>query len=136
MAWLDAFRGRGPKSEGDVREGAGREPSDAHGRLLACAKCQNPVTDKAAMIAVNGLRTHVFTNPDGYRFRIGCFAKAHGLRGVGEPTLEYTWFAGFSWQVQVCSRCQEQLGWLYRSSDSSFYGLILTELLEIEGEAP
>src|SRR5262245_63170347 len=98
MHRLDAFGGRGSKTDAPAREESGDEPTRPGGRRLLCAKCRNPITDKSAMVAVSGLRTHVFTNPDGYRFRIGCFAKAHGLRGLGEPTLEYTWFAGFTWQ--------------------------------------
>jgi hypothetical protein len=133
MAWLDSFRGRS-KPEGDVREERDERADTRRGRTLVCAKCQNPIANKAAMIAVNGTRTHLFTNPDGYRFRIGCFATARGLDGVGEPTDEYTWFAGFTWQAQTCARCQGHIGWLYQSKDSSFYGLILSQLVEVDAQ--
>jgi hypothetical protein len=132
VAWLDAFRG-GPVGAGvDASPGAADFATQGPGRVLACAKCQSPVTHKSALIAVDGSRTHVFTNPDGDRFRIGCFAEARGLIGVGRPTLEYTWFAGFTWQVELCARCQDQLGWLYRSGVSGFHGLILAQLLELD----
>jgi Yippee zinc-binding/DNA-binding /Mis18, centromere assembly len=128
MTWLDAFRSVATEPADDARESGVRGAGQRRRRALACVKCGSSVTDKAAMISVNGTRTHLFTNPDGYRFRIGCFASAHGLLGVGEPTDEYTWFPGFTWQVQTCSRCQEQIGWLYQSTDSaSFYGLILSQ---------
>jgi hypothetical protein len=132
MAWLDAFREGGPNASVDLSQDAAHFATQGPGRVLVCAKCQNPVTHNSAMIAVDGSRTHVFTNPDGDRFRIGCFAEARGVFGVGPPTLEHTWFAGFTWQVELCARCQDQLGWLYRSGDAAFHGLILTQLLELD----
>jgi len=136
MAWLDALRGGGARAQGDARAGSERGASQRHSRTLACASCANPVTDKSAMIAVNGTRTHLFTNPDGYRFRIGCFDRAQGLDGDGEPTYEYTWFAGFTWQAQTCARCHVHIGWLYQSQASSFYGLILSQLVEVASDTP
>jgi len=136
MASLDALRGGGPATPGAAREEQERGVGQRRGRTLACASCANPITDKSAMIAVNGTRTHLFTNPDGYRFRIGCFAGAHGLDGDGEPTYEYTWFAGFTWQAQSCSRCHVHVGWFYQSQESSFYGLILSQLVEVASDQP
>lgn len=81
---------------------------------------------------MSGSHEHRFTNPDGFRFRIGCFSEASGLAKFGPSTLEHTWFAGYSWQVELCGGCREQLGWFYRSDEHSFHGLILDNLVEVE----
>lgn len=100
------------------------------GRVLACAYCRLPITTTAARVEVGGAHAHRFANPEGIRFHVGCFADAAGLRPVGPSSSYWTWFPGFSWRVELCARCGEQLGWLYRSSDSAFHGLILDRLIE------
>jgi hypothetical protein len=104
------------------------------GRALGCAFCRQPITTTAAAIQIAGSHEHVFVNPDNDVFRIGCFADASGLKKYGSSTMEFTWFAGYSWQVELCAQCREQLGWLYRSSGRMFHGLILDNLVEIEEE--
>jgi hypothetical protein len=46
--------------------------------------------------------------------------------------MYWTWFPGYSWQVELCGHCDEQLGWIYRSSDADFHGLILDRLIEVK----
>ena len=48
--------------------------------------------------------------------------------------MEFTWFAGYSWQSELCSSCRAFLGWLYRKGDHRFHGLVLAGLIEIEDE--
>lgn len=81
---------------------------------------------------MNGSHEHVFVNPDNERFRIGCFKDATGLLRVGPSSLEYTWFAGYTWQSEVCAGCRDFLGWLYRKGDHRFHGLVLDALVEID----
>ncbi len=111
---------------------AGTPYADGAGRVLACLGCQRAITTTAARIEMGGAHVHSFDNPDGVRFRIGCFADASGLLRVGTPSLEWTWFAGFSWQAEVCAGCRAHLGWLYRAGADRFHGLILDALLEID----
>ncbi len=94
--------------------------------------CQHAITTTAARIEVGGAHVHSFVNPDGDRFRIGCFANAGALLCVGPSSLEWTWFAGFSWQAEVCAGCRMHLGWLYRAGANRFHGLILDALVEID----
>ena len=82
---------------------------------------------------MNGSHEHVLKNPDGEQFQVGCFADASGLRCVGPTTLEFTWFAGYAWQSQVCASCRTFLGWLYRRGADRFHGLVLAALIEIDG---
>lgn len=100
-------------------------------RRLLCAQCRTPVTDANARVHRLGRHEHVFANPDGVVFRIGCFADAPGCRMVGAATGRWTWFPGFRWQVALCAACGAHLGWRYSGPGAErFYGLILARLVE------
>jgi len=120
---------------GSVRTVPDPGEDDGGGAVLACAFCQRPVTTTAARIEVDGAHEHSFTNPHGFRFTIGCFAQAVGCRVSGEPSTFWTWFPGFSWQIESCGRCGEHLGWLFHSADGEFHGLILDRLVSLDEDA-
>jgi hypothetical protein len=107
-------------------------PRDDTGRVLVCAACLGAVTTTGARIEMSGSHAHTFSNPSGIVFHIGCFAVAPGGGEASEPTTYHSWFPGYAWQIVVCRACHEHLGWLFRSRDSRFYGLILDRLTEIE----
>jgi hypothetical protein len=111
----------------DEREVTG----DGAGRVLVCAACLQAVTTTDSRVEVGGAHTHTFANPVGIVFHIGCFAVAPGCIPVGEASKEFTWFAGFAWQVATCRGCGEHLGWLFRSTDRRFHGLIVDRLAEV-----
>jgi hypothetical protein len=146
-AWFEVERGdprggrfclrrQGSQSAGDRQ--LAPDPSTEHGRgeVLACAYCGRAITTRAARIEVNGLHAHSFANPEGINYRVGCFADAGGLVVVGPRSTYWTWFAGYSWQVELCANCRQQLGWYYRSADGVFHGLILDRLVEVEEGTP
>jgi len=99
--------------------------------VIACAFCLHAVTTPAARIAVGGAHAHSCVNPHGLRFHFGCFAEA-SCRAVGEPSVYWSWFPGFSWQIELCAHCGEHLGWRFRSPDRVFHGLILDRLVEAD----
>lgn len=103
------------------------------GQRIVCAACGNLVTNTAAKVEVNGSHRHVFFNPHGIMFELGCFMAAPGTIRTGPPVEEFTWFSGHSWQITICGRCNVHLGWYYETSFSGFYGLILPALREEEG---
>ncbi len=79
---------------------------------------------------MGGAHQHRFLNPLGAAFRIGLFGQAPGCVATGPATLEYTWFAGYAWQVALCGGCHTHLGWRYaRAGAAPFYGLIIDRLL-------
>jgi hypothetical protein len=90
------------------------------------------ITSTAERIEMDGSHEHVFVNPDNDRFQIGCFNGAPGLLRVGPASMEATWFAGYSWQGEVCGGCRGFLGWLYRKGEHRFHGLILAGLIEVD----
>lgn len=98
---------------------------------LLCAACRTKITWKQASISISGSHSHVFVNPAGLVFEVGCFSRAINLSGLGPITSEFTWFPGYSWQTALCSFCHSQIGWIYNSEDESvFFGLILDRLIE------
>jgi hypothetical protein len=105
-------------------------PDESLGRARwCCAACGHGITGREQSIEVAGKFVHRFVNPAGLVFDIGCFREASGCVAVGEPVLEWTWFATYRWQVAVCGRCSVQLGWRY-TGGGSFFGLILERLAE------
>lgn len=135
------MNGRLALRAGDQKPATSKPPApelsgdEGPGRALGCAFCRRPITSSAAAIEVSGAHEHSFTNPAGITFRIGCFADAAGLTRAGPSTLEWTWFPGYAWQVELCAGCREQLGWFYRSPHGRFHGLILDNLVEIDEES-
>ena len=96
---------------------------------LLCAQCLHPITAEAWRMAVAGSHRHVFANPGGLVFEIGCFSSAPGCAALGPPTPDFSWFSGTLWQVAVCAACGLHLGWRYEQATSGlFFGLILDRL--------
>lgn len=102
------------------------------GEYLACRRCLSVVTVGSERIEVQGAHTHSFTNPHGLFFDIGCFRHAPGCSYASDASYEFTWFAGFRWQVAVCRGCMEHLGWLFTSGGSRFNGLILDKIVSVQ----
>ena len=102
------------------------------GHALLCVACRNVVTWSGEKMQVHGKHAHVFFNPAGIVFELGCFRTAPGCACIGQPTLEFTWFDGYAWRVCLCSTCRNHLGWHYRDvrGPGAFYGLILSQLIE------
>ena len=111
-------------------------PGTAATDVFYCFLCDHEITSERARISVNGSAKHVFTNPDGIVFQLGCFAAATGCAQTGTPTEEHTWFAGYNWRFALCANCHTHLGWLYSNEDdSTFYGLILDRIVSIYGSS-
>ncbi len=96
---------------------------------LICKSCRSHITNIEQKIRVEGSHKHTFFNPSGQVFGLGCFKHAPGCTRVGTPCSEFSWFAGMTWQVAVCSNCFTQLGWYFAEEPRYFYGLILTRLI-------
>ncbi len=108
----------------------GNEISLAENDRLLCRHCLVVITNRSEQIRVNGSFQHTFANPHGIVFEIGCFQNARGCGHVGAPTDEFTWFAGYYWQVAVCGSCLTHIGWRFSARDGGiFFGLILDRLV-------
>jgi len=100
---------------------------------LVCAACGHVVTRVSETIEVRGRHPHDFPYY-GHIVRLGCYRNAPGCVGVGRISNGYSWFRGYSWQIQLCGNCYTQLGWKYLSQDESFYGLVFKMLREEKPE--
>jgi hypothetical protein len=119
--------GNSPAVDVDVKE------AETPPLVLVCARCRQRITTSADRIDKRGAHAHTLTNPEGLRFRIGCFAAATGTTVASSPTTYFSWFAGYAWQIELCTSCAEHLGWLFTSGTDSFHGFILDRLLERDG---
>ena len=101
-----------------------------HGKAVRCAYCKSIITYQGNAESKSGKHIHNFVNPGGHEFTIGCYRRAW-CKIMGLPMMEWTWFAGYTWQYALCPQCQEHLGWFYRNApdNTSFYGLILQRII-------
>ncbi len=95
---------------------------------IICKFCGHHITLSQDKIYINGQHQHVFMNPVGVVYEIVCFSSANGCVQKGSPTINYSWFRGYSWRFALCSGCFNHLGWFYQSVHDSFYGLIYNHL--------
>jgi len=117
------------KAVDQAQQAAAQDSDDSEKRdFLRCVECQYPITRKADRIEINEKHQHVFANPHGYVYKIGCFALAPGCIIVGAETGHFSWFPGYAWQIALCGQCLTLLGWAFRSQESQFFGLILEKL--------
>jgi hypothetical protein len=100
------------------------------GRPLLCARCKHPITTTAARIEVAGSHQHVRFNPHGFEYQFGCFSEAPGCQAASWPSEEFSWFAGYSWEIGRCERCREHLGWRFADAEHAFFGLIFERLAD------
>ena len=119
-----------PQYEHVVHSEQEAQEAEDHGRALVCVVCGHVITRQEEKITVHGKHAHVFFNPAGIVFELGCFRSAPGCASLGRPTLEFTWFDGFAWRVCICSQCGNHLGWHYQNvhDPQGFFGLILSQL--------
>lgn len=105
---------------------------EKHDKGYLCKVCNRLITKDEQRCSMNGKQQHTFFNPAGVVFEIGCFSKAEGCSVVGNPSTEFSWFAGASWRYALCVNCLSHLGWYYEGETTSFFGLILTNITEGE----
>jgi hypothetical protein len=113
-----------------IIDGEAEQHSQRPRRSLHCVQCGQRITPVEARISVRARHTHVFTNPHGITYRIGCFGEAPGVVRHGPPTRYWSWFPGYRWQIALCAGCGLHLGWSFVGGDELFHGLILNRLVE------
>ncbi|MBM9616274.1 hypothetical protein JWJ90_18565 [Desulfobulbus rhabdoformis] len=106
------------------------EPAENEDNQLYCSNCAHPITAEENAISVSGSYHHAFFNPAGITYEVRCFQLAPGVTPYLFPSNEFSWFAGYSWQIVHCSACQAHLGWRYIQDAGShiFFGLIASKL--------
>ena len=98
-------------------------------QLILCQHCRTLITTASAAIEITGQHLFRLTNPAEVSYEVVLYREAYCL-AQGPTSLEHTWFAGFAWQIALCSHCATHLGWRYTSAEGhGFYGLIKAQLL-------
>lgn len=121
----------GDEKPGYLVEGETEEKEPDIDKYILCRQCRRIITAQTERIEMLGAHQHVFANPHGIVYHIGCFRFASGCGYAGRPSDEFSWFKGYSWRVAVCGSCLFHLGWLFNSQDrGSFTGLILDHLIQ------
>lgn len=106
------------------------QSADDEQQGLLCSTCRSLITHEDQAISINGRHQHAFFNPAGIAFEIRCFQRAPGVRPQGTTSIEFSWFAGHTWQIVLCATCHTHLGWQFvgQAGSSEFYGLIASRL--------
>jgi hypothetical protein len=112
------------------RDAQNEDRSSSGGIELVCVRCASVITSTASAIEIGGLHEYTQVNPGGFVWNFRCFSTAPGCSPVGNPSSQFSWFAGYTWQVEHCSRCALHLGWRFAGTDDSFHGLITERLVE------
>jgi hypothetical protein len=138
LRW-DAPPGPCGRQPAPVRELAPHSAQQEDQRIdpaLRCRACGLPITSHQERIEMLERHEHVFFNPHGHVFEIGCFQHAPGCSLFGPPQTEFSWFPGHSWQIAICGSCQTHLGWHFLGHQGGdFFGLILQRLTESPRQA-
>lgn len=124
------LQGNPEQQKPDVEAGLQHPGDDKEGGGLLCIACRALITRHSCRMEVNGAHRHIFTNPHGFVFRIGCFHDAPGVVPVSTEQDTFTWFPGYRWRVLACAACGSHPGWSFHSSRQHFFGLILDRLVE------
>ena len=136
MAWLflEQRGDNGAVGESETRRADDVLPTPRE--AIVCSQCHHEVTDRSHRTRRAGEHEHTFANPHGFFYTIGCFADAPGCEVSGAPSDEFSWFAGYLWQITACSGCKTHLGWHFTCGpNDAFYGLILNRLVFQRGGA-
>ncbi|NDV21940.1 hypothetical protein FMS18_04340 [Desulfovibrio sp. JC022] len=112
----------GPGSGCEVEDE--NELHESEKKSITCRECGFEITNNSFSTKINNSHEHAFFNPHGYVFQLRCFSAATGCITAGNSSSEFTWFAGCTWKIAMCSRCMTHLGWRFQSDSNSFYGLI------------
>ena len=102
-------------------------------KSFACRRCGTAVSDTDALFPKDGEgAVRVFSNPYGLLCEILTLRRAENLVAVGPPTWEFTWFAGYAWEIVLCQGCQTHLGWRFSGDGEprEFWGLLRDGLVE------
>ncbi|KAK2180255.1 hypothetical protein NP493_452g04005 [Ridgeia piscesae] len=82
--------------------------------VLCCKNCNLLIAKKEDVfsMALEG-PMGAYVNPGGYVHETLTIHKAMGLRLIGWPSVENSWFPGYAWTIAQCNQCDSHLGWRF-----------------------
>jgi hypothetical protein len=117
-----------PSSDGEPEQ----ELDTRRGPRILCAACGAFLTYASQAISMQGNHQHTFLNPAGFVYKIRCVGEVPGGVPQGPSSDHWSWFPGYRWQLIHCRSCGVHLGWLFRSTDHTFSGLVVERIVETE----
>lgn len=105
--------------------------------VLCCKNCNLLIAKKQDVfsMALEG-PMGAYVNPGGYVHETLTIHKATGLRLIGWPSVENSWFPGYAWTIAQCSQCNSHLGWRFTVAErgrslrpEKFWGLCRSSLV-------
>jgi hypothetical protein len=124
-------RGPGGPTGGEAAPRGGGAVETREERVLRCARCSHALALEKDRASPDGKHVHVFVNPSGIEYTIGCFREAAGCVGWGEPSSFWSWFPGHAWRMALCGACTAHVGWSFvavADESQGFFGLILDRI--------
>jgi hypothetical protein len=96
---------------------------------IVCRQCRQRLSRPSESTIINGAHRHTFANPSGIVFEIACYRNVQGCTSAGQPSTEFAWFAGHTWQIIICAGCLTHLGWRFVSNQGGqFHGFIVDRI--------
>ncbi len=122
----------GPQRQSDAESEPDNAPApEDASSWIVCRQCRQRLTRSSHGRSIDVSHKHTFANPSGIVFEIACYYPVSGITLVGARSTEFSWFAGHSWQIGICSGCRTHLGWLFSGRDAQlFYALITDRIME------
>ena len=98
---------------------------------LRCASCDTVISHTHHLFHRD--EHGIYANPQGHVFEIVTVSSVENLQTHGQATTEFTWFAGYAWQIVSCGTCRRHLGWCFLAVHSDtqpavFWGLLRNQL--------
>ena len=103
-----------------------------------CKRCRNKISIYNDIFAVSKGAVNVnYCNPAGYIHETLTVKKTFesAVKLVEKPSIEFSWFPGYSWQIAICSQCYTHVGWKFAAVNNrnltprTFFGLSCKSLL-------
>ncbi|XP_058811692.1 protein cereblon-like [Topomyia yanbarensis] len=98
---------------------------------FCCKKCDCRIANYTDMFAMSKQGVSIsYCNPSGFVHETLTVYRTveKTTRTTSKPSTDFSWFPGYSWQIAICNRCNNHIGWKYIATKRSnkpkkFYGL-------------
>ncbi|CAL8088918.1 unnamed protein product [Orchesella dallaii] len=97
-------------------------------KVISCRNCQTNIADHSQIfsMSIEGPQA-TYVNPHGFVHETLTVYKTKELMTRGLPSVESSWFPGYSWTIVECKRCKSHIGWKFQAvgllKPSRFWGL-------------
>ena len=114
-------------------------------QILCCRRCNSEIGAQKDIFSMSTEGPqNAYVNTGGYVHNTLTLKTAKGLRLVGEPSTEFSWFPGYAWTIAQCGNCDTHIGWKFTATrrnltPKKFFGVSgksIRPLMEMSPESP